>query len=562
MRKILFVFLISFISINAQELNKQQLDSVYNLFLRMNNISSEIPDYPVSEPEIIKCGLGIAHQIKSNLNNYNYQKQLILKTLLDRPTKETSIVSPSGFFRIHYNTTGTDIPRYDASMSVEQNVQQVAIALDSSYKFEVTTLGFLPPPPDNNLGDDNKYDVYISNLGGVYGFTMTDGASIGNQKYTTYIVIDNDYVGFYSTGFAGMQVTVAHEFHHSIQLGSYTGDKVNTDLFFYELTSTSMEEFVYDSVNDYYAYMPAYFNNTSVSLGNTDGYEIAIWNIFLKDKFGFDILRRQWELLPQVRALSAISTSISENNSTFKDAFHEFGTWCFFTKHRAKQGEYFEEAVKYPIAKSVVSITFDPPDETLMVNSKAVVNSYLAFINQINAGYTDTLIILVTNGDYLNSLSAPATNYSFEYKLFDYQAAGSIKLNEGFDYYFIFNVDEPEVWSHSEFLNNEKIGEYKFFTKYTYAFPSPFIYGKNTYIFLPVSVAAESVDLNIYSPSMDLVYIASSNTIDNNNVINGQPGIKWNGLSNSGEQLASGVYIYVIKAGDETTLGKLVIFNE
>jgi len=556
----LLILVFNFIPLNAQELSEHQLDSLYNIFLRMNEISSEIqPDLPGTEPEIIKCGLGIVHQIKSNIERYSSEKQMVLKTLLQRPVKQSSMVSPSGFFRIHYDTTGTTVPRYNLSLTLEENVMQVAAALDSSFRFEVNFLGYILPPSDNNAGGDDKYDVYINNLGSVYGYTETE-AQLGNQKYTSFIVIDNDYSGFYSTGLEGMQVTVAHEFHHAIQVGSYTGDKLNFDLFFYELSATAMEEFVYDTVNDYYAYMPAYYNNTSVTLGNTDGYEIAVWNIFLRDKFGFDILKRQWELLPQARALNTISASLGEHNSSFKEAFHEFGIWNFFTRHRAKQGEYFEEAASYPLARSISSVFFQPPDEIITVNSKPVVNSYITFVNT-EPNPDDSLIVLVSNADYLSGVSNPNANFPFEYTLFNHPAPGSIRLNENFDYYFVFEVDNPQSWSHSEFLGNELIGEHKLLAKYDFAFPSPFIYDRigHTFIFIPVSnPESDDVNLNIYTSSMDLMY--SINQILT--VMDGQTGIRWNVLNNDNQRLASGVYIYAVRSGNETTLGKLVIFNE
>jgi len=48
-----------------------------------------------------------------------------------------------------------------------------------------------------------------------------------------------------------------------------------------------MEEFVFDSVNDYYAYMLDYFRNTEKAFPLQNGYNLAIWNIYLKDVFGF-----------------------------------------------------------------------------------------------------------------------------------------------------------------------------------------------------------------------------------------------------------------------------------
>ncbi|MDO8549557.1 MAG: hypothetical protein Q7S39_05310, partial [Ignavibacteria bacterium] len=373
---------------------------------------------------------------------------------------------------------------------------------------------------------------------------------------TSHVQIHYSFEGFYTEGFNAMQVTVAHELHHAIQLGNYTGDKTDVDLFFYEITSTSMEEFVYDSVNDYYAYMPTYFNNTSVSFGSTDGYELAIWNIFLKDKFDFDIIKRQWDLLPQMRALNAINTSLNlpEYGSSFREIFHEFGIWSFFTKYRAKDGDYFEEAKSYPLINPISSLIFEPPDESLMVNSKPVVNSFVSFINS-NANPNDTLTALITNADYNSGVSNPSAIFSSEYTLFDYAAPGSRRLNENLNYYAIFNVDQPSFWSNSEFLNSDLISTYKFTAEYDYAYPSPFRYGVNTSIFIPVSSPeSNEVDLNIYTSSMDLVYSVHQ--------ILKEKHIMWNVLSNNGQKLASGVYIYAIKSGNKTSVGKLVIFNE
>ena len=79
------------------------------------------------------------------------------------------------------------------------------------------------------------------------------------------MVIDNDYAGgYYSTGINGARVTVAHEFHHGIQCGNYSPKNSsslyrNSDVFYYKLTSTAMEEFVVDVVNDYYSFYTIIF---------------------------------------------------------------------------------------------------------------------------------------------------------------------------------------------------------------------------------------------------------------------------------------------------------------
>ena len=218
-----------------------------------------------------KCGFGIVTSIKSNFNSFSPEQQDILSSILSRPILQTSIVSPSGFFRVHYDQTGFNRPSYVSSLSADQNALEVAEALDSVYRFEINYLGFLPPPGDNGAGGDDKYDVYIQNQSaGLYGYTEPE-SKVGTVNWTSFIVIDNDYIGYYSSGIDGMLVTVAHEFHHGIQVGNYSISDANSpyrasDVYFYEITSTSMEEFVYDTVNDYYAYMSSYFNNPENSI--------------------------------------------------------------------------------------------------------------------------------------------------------------------------------------------------------------------------------------------------------------------------------------------------------
>jgi len=331
MKKILpFAVFLFLTSIHSQELSESRLDSLYNILI---------------SDQQIKCGFGLVNQIKNHFDEFSSDKQETLKQLLQRPLRDTSIVSPSGFFRIHYNVTGSEVPRYNTSLTTEENVMQAAFALDSSYYFEVNFLGYPQPPSDNGAGGDSKYDVYISNLGGFYGYTEFE-THIGNNRYTSFMVIDNDYSGFFSSGLGGMRVTVAHELHHGIQVGNYIF-RVN-DIWFYEICSTAMEEFVYNSVNDYYAYLPDYFNNPERSFPLNNGYNLVIWNIYLNEKFGFDILKYQWELMVNHPALEAINLSLDAVQSDFAGEFITFGRWTYFTNIRAIPGSIFLKQVHIP----------------------------------------------------------------------------------------------------------------------------------------------------------------------------------------------------------------------
>lgn len=513
-----------------------------------------------------KCGFGIVNDVKINIDSFSPEQKNILNSLLSRPFLQTSIVSPSGFFRIHYDVTGSNSPAYVSGWTVDQNIAEVARALDSAYRFEINYLGFLSPPSDNGAGGDDKYDIYIQNQGGgFYGYTEWE-SKIGTVNWTSFMVIDNDYVGYYSTGLDGMKVTVAHEFHHSIQLGNYAifndnNPYRNSDTYFYELTSTSMEEFVYDDVNDYYAYMDSYFRRTDLGFPRQNGYNIAIWNIFLKNNFGFNIIKRQWEMIPSSPAILSINQSLNEVSTSFPRELNKFGVWTFFTGFRRIPGKYFEEAGNYPLVTPTFTIQFPstPPGMT----SAPTANNFVKFNISANS---DTLIAIVTNADAFAANDNSSQLFNFQYTLYSNPTSGQRKLTD--NYSSTFSTSELTFWSVSEVLNNQLIREDSLIIppagSIGYAFPNPFYYSRNyltgSFLFFPFNAnVGESVDFNVYSVEMELQFSREKNIELS---AGGQVGVRWNVLDKEKNRFASGVYIFVIKKGDEIVKGKVVIFNE
>ncbi len=511
-----------------------------------------------------KCGLELVNLIVFNINSFTEEQQRLLKPLLQRPVTDTSFVTPGGFFKIHYDLSGPNAPGYDLNLLAE--------ALDSTYKFEIDFLGYNTPPgdsatnpniPSEEYGGDNRYDVYISNLGsGIYGFTQFEiEIEPGSSKFTSFIVIDNDFLNYFSSGINGARVTVAHELHHSIQGGNYIFR--SEDTFFYELTSTAMEEFVFDDVNDYYQYINSYFRSPETPLPLTLGYNVATWNIFLRDNFDYDIIKRQWELMPSVRAIIAINNSLFENGSSFAREYNKYGVWMYFTNYRAVPGSYFEEAVNYPLVEQTLVLQFIPPSQTLDMSSRAAAHT---FVTIVIPGNNDSLVTIVSNGDVQSAIGTPNKSFNFKYTLFSDSSSGERFLTE--NYSSTFSANNPTFWSVSEILNYVVVREDDAVTTpvdnaFEYAYPSPFEYQKSylfgSFLFIPFSaILGETVDFNIYSTSMELVF-RSEETIK---FLPGeQGGIIWNALDDSGEKLASGVYIYVIKKGDDVTKGKIVLFN-
>jgi hypothetical protein len=479
------------------------------------------------------------------------------------------MVSPSGFFRIHYDETESEVPNYDPSLSTEENVMLVAAELDFTYNFEINTLGYPPPPTDNGAGGDNKYDVYITSTGGNYGWTEWED-KVGSTNWTSFMVIHYSYAGFYSDGLDGAKVTVAHEFHHGIQMGNYgvlNGDAPirDNDVYFYEITSTSMEEFVYDNVNDYYAYIPNYFQNPDRSFVQNNGYNLAHWNIFLKDNFGYEIIKLQLQLLPNQQAINAINSSIINYGSTFPYQLNKFGIWTYFTNYRTVPGQYFEEAVNYPLITPLATYPFSPPSKMVQIDAAATSNNFLVFNVSTNG---DVLYTIVTNGD-ANSAS-PIQNplFNFDYTLFSDSTSGQRKLTE--NYSSTFNASSSSVWSVSEILNDIVVRQDTsqntiIKVEEVFVFPNPYHYSKSVSdkIFVAFDTdVGKTLSFNVYSSGMSPAYSSQAET--KSVTKNGKTFtvIEWNALDNDGEKLATGVYVVVIKNGDDILKGKVVIFNE
>lgn len=548
----ILILALAFSQIIGQNLTQSQLDSLFNLYvlIRTGEHIGEKPIHILHDQR--KCGFGIAASLVSNFDKFNLHQQSVLRTLFQRPILDTSIVSPSGYFRIHFNKAGLSTPFY--------SLDELAKALDSSYNFEVKYLGFPPPPPDNNMGGDNKFDIYITNLGGdYYGFTQPE-TPLGNERYTSYTVIDNDYKGYPTPGINGAKVTVAHELHHAIQIGNYIYR--DSDIFYYEITSTAMEEFVFDDINDYYFYLADYFNNPSRPFLLNNGYNLSTWNIFLQKNFGHQTLKRVWDLMPNYRALTSMAIALNERGTTFKDQLTRFGIWNYFTGSRNVPGKYFEEAANYPMIKTSNPMPFSPPSRSYAMRSKATTNSYL----KINSGF-DTLIVILSNSDLTSGIDSVDKTFPFFYTLYSDTTKGARKLAG----YFSADFESPyeAFYSVSEILNDIVInGDSSFLPSKTdkelFAFPNPFRFSQKYALgnFLNIQLSKtllDEVELYVYSSSMNLVYNNYHKIVF---LPNGTRGIKWSLIDNYGNYLPSGIYLLSVKVNDKVIKEKVIIFNE
>ncbi len=239
---------------------------------------------------------------------------------------------------------------------------------------------------------------------------------------------------------------------------------------------------------------------------------------------------------------------------TFGKALNEFGVWTYFTGYHASNSTavYFEEGENYPLLKTSESIKLN--STPVKINTKAASNFIIKFVNPDNS---DTLAVVITNGDYVSGLDSVNKYFSAEYSLSLSPIDGGYSI--GNVYFARLASGKPLSWYSSEILNNLLIREGEIInTNSSFAYPNPFIYDKGNDGFIKIPLSGEntaSVEMNVYSASMELIYSSSIN-------VSAGKLVRWNARNNNNNRLASGVYIYAIKNGDETVTGKVVIFNE
>ena len=543
MKKILIALFLFSSAIVPQ--NPTDLDSIFNTCVALR---SGMPPDGKPATTNLKCGLPSLSPLINNYNSLKPDQQTILNNLTARPVKDTSIVSPKKWFRVHFDLSGFEKPAYSPD--------SLAVALDSAWEYEVNFLKYPPPPSDGTAGGDSLYDVYIVAFQYWYGETVPENStSPFADTYTSYIKIDNDFAGFYTTGLPAAKVTAAHEFHHAIQIGNYI--LRYADSFFHELTSTSMEEFVFPEINDYLGYLSEYFDEPWLSLSKYSGYNLATWNLMLSKRFGTEIIRRQWELMPRQRATRAIYNSISQEGSTAANEFNTFGIWNYFTNYRASAGEYFDDAARFPAIRSTMKSNLMGNSANVAVAAHPISNN-LIVISNTQPGNNDTIVTIVTDFSVEEWESSPEKWLSYSYNLFTYNADGSAPLAGMYHDKFWGNASWHSATS--VIINNnvvkrgQETAEEDDFPR-----PSPFVYGKTTedVIYFPFKFLKDlSAGLYIYNISGNLVY---NGTEVPQGILRDR--IKWKVRDNSGRRLDSGVYIFHIKSDNDQKTGKITVIN-
>jgi hypothetical protein len=285
------------------------------------------------------------------------------QSLLARPTdgaadpQDSGYTSPeaaaspscSAHFCVHWVDAAGDPDAPDPADGngdgVPDYVDTTLSTAEQSYSVENGQLGWRAPKSDGKLGGSvGKVDIYLKQLGGtgIYGYSAPDPGqqNEGDNALFAYLVIDNDFQASEFPGYASpltpLQVTLAHEYNHVLQFGY----DFNQDTWFLESTAVWMEGKVFPAALDYLQYLRGWVQLTTQPLTTFNGtdpndrhnlkvYGTAVWNKWLDEQFGPNVIRGAWEsslsTTPASFAVAAYDRSIRQHGGKgFADQFDRF----------------------------------------------------------------------------------------------------------------------------------------------------------------------------------------------------------------------------------------------
>ena len=298
-------------------------------------------------------------------------------------------------FKIHYETEGEyavyhadeDIAPPDG---VPDYINRMGEFLEQSWSVYIDQSDFDIPPPDDGLGGDNRYDIYVMDIAGL---TVPDYPSDYYPEriaYTAFSYIGNDLRNAHHPDdpYPFLKATCAHEFFHAIQM-AYRVGLDDPSLWWIELTANWGEERVFDDLNEVYYYLPDYYLKINRSIYRTGGshmYGAWVWAEYLSQNYDVDFVKKVFEKLIHLdNSLDAIKAAFDFSQPEFDLEFTRYGIWNFFTFYNAQPG-FFEEAYDFPATVPLARVHYYYP--TNWVDSpQRVENLGLAYIYFANPGY-------------------------------------------------------------------------------------------------------------------------------------------------------------------------------
>jgi hypothetical protein len=506
---------------------------------------------------VYKCGFRLMSQIRRNRHLLSAGQAERIRSLLYRPQSQAALTSPAGWFKIHYDTTGHDAPslKDDDHSGLPDFAEAAAQYADYVYGRIIGEMGFRPPPSDHSDGDE--YDIYIRNISGYYGWTHPESPA-GNERYTSYIEVDNDYTGTQTKGLDGLAVTLAHEFFHAVQLGYNARDEDDRgsydDAFLMEAASTWMEDALFDSINDYYNYLGRFFEANNVRFDRADGwreYGLCLWFHFLTKKYRDqyrpgEIVRAIWEEIPQYEGLLANDVVLHRLGSSFSQELAVFYAWNTLTGARADTSASYTEGSFYPDLHLDGEFTWSR-DTTITDSLFPTACRYYDFHSGPDEGF---VLVPVSVHSYLEDGESP-----FTLALVQDPAGGARYTRIVPGVHAGLAADEADLWECRCVLREPEdpaeILQINCFSTgpdgqgqdLPAGYPNPFLLRRHGAIRLPFHLESSAVVRLIIADAAGFIVREDQAYFQG-----GTQEWTWNGRDVDGSEVPSGVYLYVILA--------------
>jgi hypothetical protein len=242
-------------------------------------------------------------------------------------------------FAVHYTDRGVD-------RSDEDYAFIVATAFEEVWQIQVVELRWPAPPSDRLAGGDGLYDIYIGDLINDYrnalGFTsprvvVGDNRSspiLETRAATSIIVVENDFeevldVDPSADQLALLRSTIAHEFHHAIQVGY---DYRDLHRWYYEATAVYMETTTLIKEQDATEFVGYNFDYPELCFGTevTDpGVGLLIYGdwLFIQsivDAHGEEIVQKLWQNIAEYDGFAALEETLARYNDDVPTALARY----------------------------------------------------------------------------------------------------------------------------------------------------------------------------------------------------------------------------------------------
>lgn len=478
---------------------------------------------------------------------------------------QCSYISPSGVFRINYDTTGfnaVDITDKDKN-GIPDYVDSVAKVFDYVYDVEVVQMNMLKPLSSSH---HSYYDIDIEELGvdenACYGYTSPQEA-IGDGRYYSCITIDNNYSpqdGFMyngkwvttykqTNGINALKVTAAHEFNHSIQF-MYYSDPANTSSI-YEMSAVSLEMLLFPDIHDYAQYVNSLLADlTKYNFGDgnaNNGYCYGLWFYMLCNKYGDDIIKRYWEIVAaKNNCYRAFDTLLNEKESSFKQEWREFIHWLYYMGDNAVEGKYFEYASELNTPIPNKNFDIQTVDGNMLTPLEFSFSHYIKPNSSVDT-LPATLDVIFTNHN-LEGAARRSLGYNYSAEQISANIAFQF-LDSATEYlpdFYLRILASPDCEAVIFANSGGKIENIET------AFPSPFSIAKNNELYFPINKSADAGDriqLIIYDITYkEVTHIKLDAMVKNNKkVVKYQPDLK------------PGVYVFSTGRAVTEVIGKFAI---